>query len=67
MSKLKKTIEPEKPSCEMCQKDIPPSVAKSGEAVDYVHYFCGTECYAKWQQQKPDDRKTEQDPSDSCR
>jgi hypothetical protein len=24
------------------------SEAKMAEAVDYVAYFCGLECYAKW-------------------
>jgi hypothetical protein len=32
-------------------KEIPKSEAKSPEAADYVIYFCGLECYAKWQAQ----------------
>lgn len=36
--------------CDICQKEIPLSEAKSAEAVDYVAYFCGLECYAKWKQ-----------------
>ncbi|HSM97751.1 MAG TPA: DUF3330 domain-containing protein [Gallionella sp.] len=43
--------EDEKVSCDVCRKEIPLSVAKISEAVDYVAYFCGLECYAKWKQQ----------------
>jgi len=35
--------------CEVCLKEIPRSVAKSHEGVEYVHYFCGADCYALWQ------------------
>ncbi len=49
-----------KVKCEVCMKEIPKSEAKSPETVDYVMYFCGLECYAKWQAQaqtkKSDDR-----------
>lgn len=44
----------EKPSgvepvpCEVCLKEIPKSEATVAEATDYVLYFCGLECYAKW-------------------
>lgn len=38
----------DKVSCKMCLKEIPKSEAKSAEAIDYVLYFCGLECYAKW-------------------
>lgn len=38
----------EKVSCKMCLKEISKSEAKSAEATDYVLYFCGLECYAKW-------------------
>lgn len=34
--------------CEVCLKEIPISEAKSAEASEYVRYFCGLECYAKW-------------------
>jgi hypothetical protein len=67
MSKLKKTVEPEKPTCEQCYKEIPPSVAKSSEGVDYIHYFCGTECYEKWQHRKSESQKNEQNPSKPSR
>ncbi len=38
--------------CEVCLKEIPVSEAKSDEALDYVVYFCGLECYAKWKAQE---------------
>lgn len=38
----------DKVSCKICLKEIPKSEAKSAEATDYVLYFCGLECYAKW-------------------
>ena len=38
-------------ACEVCLTEIPASEAESSEAVDYVHYFCGTECHEKWQRQ----------------
>jgi len=37
-------------ACEVCLAEIPRSVAASQEATDYVHYFCGVSCYARWQQ-----------------
>jgi len=39
-------------TCEVCLKEIPASLAVTGEAADYVHYFCGADCYAKWQEQE---------------
>ncbi|MFZ5594553.1 MAG: DUF3330 domain-containing protein [Pseudomonadota bacterium] len=40
-------------SCEVCLKEIPASAAKSCEAEDYVHYFCGAECFEKWLKKAP--------------
>lgn len=37
--------------CAICLKEIPISEAKSEEASDYVRYFCGLDCYAKWRRQ----------------
>lgn len=37
--------------CAQCLKEVPVSEAKVAEAVDYVGYFCGLECYAKWAEQ----------------
>ena len=34
--------------CAQCGKDVPLFKAKVAEAVDYVAYFCGLQCYAKW-------------------
>jgi hypothetical protein len=41
--------------CAQCLRDVPLSEARSFEAVDYVAYFCGLECYARWagQQDRP--------------
>ena len=38
-------------ACDICFKEIPVSEAKSDEASDYFHHFCGLECFAKWQAQ----------------
>lgn len=47
----KKPTEPEEQiACEVCLKEIPRSVATSHEAKEYVHHFCGIDCYARWQQ-----------------
>lgn len=37
--------------CEVCLKEIPRSEAKVEEASDYVAYFCGMDCFEKWQQE----------------
>ena len=38
--------------CDVCLSEIPISEAKCEEASDYVMYFCGLECYHKWQSQQ---------------
>ena len=38
--------------CEECLTEIPLSAAAVFEVADYVHYFCGLECYATWHAQK---------------
>lgn len=35
-------------TCKVCMKEVPLSAARSDEASDYVFYFCGSNCYAKW-------------------
>ena len=35
-------------ACEVCLKEVPQSEATVPEAVDYVVYFCGIDCYQKW-------------------
>jgi uncharacterized protein DUF3330 len=42
-------IEAQKVKCEVCLKEIPKSEAKCAEAVEYVAYFCGLDCYQQWQ------------------
>lgn len=49
MSESKKPVKLETVACEICLKEIPKSEAKVGEAGDYVLYFCGLDCYEKWQ------------------
>ncbi len=39
-------------ACEICCKEVPLTAAKTPEAVDYVAYFCGLECYAQWNSQR---------------
>ncbi|HJW81630.1 MAG TPA: DUF3330 domain-containing protein [Acidiferrobacterales bacterium] len=41
-------------ACEVCLKEIPHSVAHSHEGPDYVLYFCGDQCFVKWQQGEPE-------------
>lgn len=35
-------------ACRVCLSEIPASVASAAEGRDYVHYFCGAECYSVW-------------------
>jgi len=45
-------IELEIVECEICLKEVPVSAATSEEAQDYVAYFCGIDCFARWKQQQ---------------
>jgi len=36
--------------CQVCQHEVPASEVFMAEAVDYVAYFCGLECFDKWRQ-----------------
>ncbi len=56
MNEHQKPTEIEKVKCEICLKEIPQSEAKIREASDYVLYFCGLDCYEKWQEE---DKKKE--------
>jgi hypothetical protein len=38
-------------ACDVCFKEVPVSELKSNEASDYIHYYCGLECFAKWRAQ----------------
>ncbi|NDP40575.1 MAG: DUF3330 domain-containing protein [Rhodoferax sp.] len=40
--------------CAQSLKEVPVSETKIFEAVDYVAYFCGPECYSKWATQDED-------------
>lgn len=51
MADINKLPEDELVSCKVCLKEIPASAAKSEEVEDYFYYFCGSECYKKWQGQ----------------
>lgn len=37
-------------SCDICLTEIPCDLACCEEAVEYVQYFCGYNCFAQWQQ-----------------
>ncbi len=41
-------------SCDVCLKEIPPSVAKSLEGSELMVNFCGIECHDKWIHQEQD-------------
>jgi hypothetical protein len=36
-------------ACAVCLSEIPASTARVFEAQDYIQYFCGIDCYKKWQ------------------
>ena len=45
--------------CDACFTEVPLSVAKSFEGLDYVHHFCGLNCLEKWlAQAQPKPRTT---------
>ena len=46
-----KIVEPDRVACEICLREVPRSEASVAEATDYVAYFCGLDCYQKWQSQ----------------
>lgn len=39
-------------ACEVCLKEIPPSVDQSLEGPDYIYHYCGLECYEEWRRQR---------------
>jgi len=50
MSKEKEKKEQEPAiACEICLREIDHEEAETFEVDDYVHHFCGLDCYAKWQ------------------
>lgn len=44
-------------SCDVCMKEIPESLAHTKEAEDYFLYFCGLDCYDKWEHQDQNNKK----------
>lgn len=36
-------------SCESCLKEIPANTAYGADVQDYVHHFCGLDCFDAWQ------------------
>jgi hypothetical protein len=48
----------ERVRCEICRKEVPASEAIVPEAIDYLLFFCGLDCYAQWREQHvtPTDR-----------
>jgi hypothetical protein len=62
MARTTQPAEPQKVECEVCLKEIPGSEARSAEAVGYVAYFCGLDCYERWKagargESRPDEDK----------
>jgi hypothetical protein len=53
MAASDKAVEPTLVSCEVCLKEVPKSEASVPEAVDYFVYFCGADCYEKWNHRRP--------------
>lgn len=47
-----KPVNTECVACEVCMKEVPRSEAIIPEAVGYVVYFCGLDCYEKWKDQR---------------
>jgi hypothetical protein len=41
-------------SCEVCLKEVPADAIKVVDAQDYVHHFCGLDCFETWQKQAGD-------------
>jgi hypothetical protein len=46
---------PETIPCRQCLKEIPPSQAITREGDDYVLYFCGAECHARWEREQAEE------------
>ena len=36
-------------ACEVCLKEIDHEEAETFEVDEYVHHFCGLDCYSRWQ------------------
>ena len=51
MAKRDKPLDLEQVTCAVCLKDVPRSEATVPEALDYVVYFCGLDCFETWKRQ----------------
>lgn len=51
MDKLTRPIDEPQVKCEVCLKEIPQSEAVNPEAQDYVLFFCGVDCYSRWNEE----------------
>jgi len=49
-------------SCDVCLKEIPKSLAHTEEAEDYVRYYCGLDCFDKWEHQNNANNTQRDDP-----
>ena len=49
---IEATVILERVPCDVCQHEVPSSEALIAEAVDYVVYFCGLDCYERWRNQR---------------
>jgi hypothetical protein len=43
---------PERVSCAVCRKQIPPDEALQNEGEEYLLWFCGLECYESWKRDR---------------
>ena len=46
-------------ACEVCMNDISSDEAETFEVDDYVHHFCGLDCYTKWEHKKKHEKTDE--------
>lgn len=53
MSRPKRPVKPARVACSECSKQVPASAALTAEGQDYLMYFCGLDCQAKWQATRP--------------
>jgi hypothetical protein len=49
---------PQQVSCQLCRKQLPADEAVVEEAKDYVHWFCGQDCYQRWQHEHSQDEES---------
>ncbi len=55
MTYISNPTENELVECEICLKEIAAPGANNDEVEDYVYYFCGSDCYQKWQEQNKEE------------